>query len=256
MAKKRVNSDELNLRSSAAMGNNIIGVLRKGQAVETIGNANAAGWIKARVDIDGQTKEGFVSARLLRAPVSDSKESLISAAVAEWIRFDKGNRLEHQTPQYRYVGEMWQAIGMNLDGKDRDVPWSAAFISWIVRNAGPEYGNFKFAAAHARYIHQAIKAKSNGDASVPFWGYRLNEHQVQLGDLICQWREEPITYDQAKTKDSYFSHCDLVVEIDGAGIRAIGGNNGHTVRFKTYARNADGYVKAENQVFAVLRNNL
>lgn len=254
MATKHVNSDELNFRSSPEIGSNIIGILSKAQVVKTSGNPDNGGWITAEASINGQSMQGYVSAKLLRDPVSDSKESLIAAAVTEWLRFEKGNRLEHQSPQYRYVGEMWQAIGMNLDGKDRDVPWSAAFISWIVRKAGSDYSNFKFAAAHARYIHQAIRAKLENDDSVPFWGFKLNEHKVQLGDLICQWREEPITYDQARTRDSYFSHCDVVVEIDGSGIRALGGNNSHTVRFKTYARNSEGYVKAENQVFAILRN--
>jgi hypothetical protein len=237
------------------MGNNIIAVLHKAQAVETSNNPDAAGWIKVEAEIEGQLKQGYVSARLLRDPVSDAKEALIAGAIAEWLRFDKGIRLEHQSPQFRYVGEMWRAIGMNLDGKDRDVPWSAAFISWIVRNAGANYANFNFAAAHARYIHQSIRAKLENNVTVPFWGFKLNEHKVQLGDLICQWREEPITYDQAKNRNAYFSHCDVVVEIDGSGIRALGGNNSHSVRFKTYARNSEGYVKAENQVFAILRNN-
>lgn len=155
MATKRVNSDELNFRSSPEMGDNIIGVLRKAQLVDTTGNPNAGGWIKATAEVGGQRVQGYVGARLLREPVSDAKEAIISAAVEEWLRFEKGEKLEHQSPQFRYVGQMWDAIGMNLDGKDRDVPWSAAFISWVARKAGNEYANFKFAAAHARYIHQS-----------------------------------------------------------------------------------------------------
>jgi hypothetical protein len=254
MAKRRVNSDELNLRSSAGTGDNIIATLRKGQAVETSGDANANGWIKTKAKVNGSEMQGFVKASLLRGPASDAKEALMEAAITEWFRFEKGTGLEHKSPFFKFVGEMWDAIGMDLDGKDRDVPWSAAYISWIVRKAGTPYDGFKFAAAHARYIHQAIKARLNETES-PFWGFRLNEHAVQLGDLICQWRENPITYDQAKNSDSYFSHCDVVVEINGAGIRALGGNNSQTVGFKTYARNPAGFLKAENNVFAILRNN-
>lgn len=129
-----------------------------------------------------------------------------------------------------------------------------SFLGLFARRAKP-YVGFRFAAAHARYIHQAIKARLN-ETKAPFWGFRLNEHEVQLGDMIVQWRENPISYDQAKNSDSYFSHCDVVVEINGAAIRALGGNNSHTVGYKTYARNPAGFVKSENNVFAVLRNNL
>lgn len=250
MAIKHVSADELNLRSKAELGNNIVATLRKGQRVTTGGGGDANGWIK--VTAGAQT--GFVKASLLRDPVSPAREALMAAAIGEWFRFNKGQGEEHKAPYFRYVGEMWQAIGMGLDGRDRDVPWSAAFISWIVRKGGPDYTGFHFAAAHARYVNQAIKAKGEG-AVAPFWGYRLNEHPVQLGDLICQWRTNPVTYDFARTHDAFFSHCDVVVEIDGAGVRALGGNNSQTVGFKSYARNPAGFLKAENNVFAVLRNN-
>lgn len=254
MADKRVNSDELNLRSGPGTEHGIVGTLRKADTVSTNGTTDANGWIRVTATLSTGQQAGWVKAGLLRDPVHPAKESLMQAAIAEWFRFNKGTGLEHKSPYYRHVSQMWQAIGMNLDGRDRDVPWSAAFISWCVRQAGTPYTGFKFAAAHARYINQAIKAKLANTAS-PFWGFRLNEHPVQLGDLICQWRETPITYDQAKTSDAFFSHCDIVVEINGAGVRALGGNNSQTVGFKTYARNPAGFLKSENNVFAVLRNN-
>jgi len=250
MATKHVASDELNLRTGAALADNIVAVLRKGQPVTTSGAVDANGWIKTSAN----GKDGFVKAALLRDPVSPAREALMAAAIAEWFRFNKGQGEEHKAPYFRYVGEMWQAINMNLDGKDRDVPWSAAFISWVVRKGGAPYFGFRFAAAHARYISQAINARLE-NAPAPFWGFRPNEHPVQLGDLICQWRVNPVTYDYAKSHDAYFSHCDVVVEINGSGVRALGGNNSQTVGFKSYARNPAGFLKAENNVFAILKNN-
>jgi hypothetical protein len=251
MATRHVRADELNLRSKAELGDNIVGTLRKGQRITTSGSTDANGWIRIAT---GNGAQGFVKASLLRDPVSIAREALMDAAIAEWFRFNRGRGDEHKSPYYRYIGEMWQAIGMGLDGRDRDVPWSAAFISWAVRKGGPAYTGFHFAAAHARYVNQAIRARLDG-AVAPFWGYRLNEHPVQLGDLVCQWRINPVNYDFARRHDAFFSHCDIVVEIDGAGVRALGGNNGQTVGFKTYARNPAGFLKAENNVFAVLKNN-
>jgi hypothetical protein len=198
---------------------------------------------------------GFVSARLLREPAGDARERLMGGAVAEWLRFAKGAGQEHRPPFHTFVGEMWREINLDLDGRDRDQPWSAAFISWIVKRAGPEYAAFRFAAAHSRYIHDSIRHREAGSSS-PFWGFRLHEHKVELGDLVCQWRTSRRTYDDARSSDAFFSHCDVVVEAAPGSVRALGGNNSHSVGFKTYAVNAGGFLKAENNVFAVLRNNV
>jgi hypothetical protein len=256
MAIKHVQSDALNLRSEPQVKDgNIIAVLLKGQPVDALGSAETPGWLNVEARLNGGLRRGFVSARLVRDPASDAKERLIGAAVAEWVRFDRGAGQEHIAPFHTFVGEMWTAIGQNLDGRDRDQPWSAAFISWIVRNAGPEYSRFRFAAAHSRYIHDSIVKRESGTPS-PFWGFRLHEHRVALGDLVCQWRTSRRTFDDARSSEAFFSHCDVVVEVGPGSVRALGGNNSHTVGFKTYAVNADGFLKPENKVFAVLRNNV
>jgi hypothetical protein len=256
MAIRHVQSDALNLRREPEVADgNIIAVLVKGQAVDTLAAVDPPGWLNVEATVDGTSRRGFVSARLLREPASDAKERLMAAAVAEWIRFARGTGLEHKAPFHTFVGEMWRAIGMDLDGRDRDQPWSAAFISWIVRNAGSPYAGFRFAAAHSRYIHDSIVKREAGTLS-PFWGFRLHEHKVGLGDLVCQWREVPRTFDDARSSDAFLSHCDVVVEVAPGSVRALGGNVGHSVGFKTYAINDNGFLKAENDVFAVLRNNV
>ena len=255
MSTKHVQSDALNLRSAPLIADNIMATLDKGHVVNTVAPVDAQGWVNVDANVNGTVKRGFVKANLLRDPASAAKERLMAGAVAEWVRFDRGRGEEHLAPFFGFVGEMWRAISMDLDGRDRDVPWSAAFISFIVRRAGADYTGFKFAAAHARYIHDAITRREAGTAA-PFWGFRLNEHRVGLGDLVCQWRETVQTYDGAKVSDGFFSHCDVVVEVAPGSVRALGGNVGHTVGFKTYALNAEGFLKAENNVFAVMRNNV
>jgi hypothetical protein len=254
MATKHVRSDALNLRSAPVIANNIEATLDKGHVVNTLAPVDAQGWVNVDATVNGAVKRGFVKAHLLRDPASAAKERLMAGAVAEWVRFDRGRGQEHLAPFFGFVGEMWQALGMDLDGRDRDQFWSAAFISFIARRAGPEYSGFKFAAAHARYIHDAITKRESATAA-PFWGFRLHEHRVGLGDLVCQWRETEQTYDGAKASNAFFSHCDVVVEVTPGSVRGLGGNVSHSVGFKTYAVNAEGFLKAENKVFAVLRNN-
>lgn len=211
-------------------------------------------WLKVKAKIStGEEKEGFVSARFLRESVVEPRELLMYNAVKEWVRFNYGKGKEDQDPYYKYIGEMWKLIGMDLDGKDRDVPWSAAYISYVVRNSGNEYAGFRFAAAHARYIHDSI-AKRKVNTEAPFWGYRLHEEKPALGDMVCAWRVNRIDYDFAETHDAFKSHCDIIIEVKDKSIKAIGGNVANSVTIKTFSLDDRGYLKATNNVFALLKN--
>ena len=220
--------------------------------MEVLGDGGREGWVSIETAIRGRTRRGVVAQRFLREPESDAKEALLQQAAQEWIRFERGAGLEHIAPFHRFVGEMWSAIGLSHDGRDRDQPWSAACISFIVRNAG--YSRFRFSASHSRYIHQAITRREAETANVPFWGFRLNEHRPALGDLICQWRIRQMTYDGAAEQEFFTSHCDVVAEVRARSIRTIGGNVGQSVNMKTFRLNSSGFLRPESRLFAILRN--
>ncbi|WP_009629938.1 DUF2272 domain-containing protein [Synechocystis sp. PCC 7509] len=137
MATLKVKTDSLNLRNSPEIKDgNIITALPLAQEVEVVnGNPTDRFW-EVKTVVNGNTLTGFASAAFLRQPVSAAKEALISAAVKEWLRFERGDKLENQDPQYKYVGEYWSKIGSSFTGRDRDQPWSAAFISFVARAAG------------------------------------------------------------------------------------------------------------------------
>lgn len=167
MTRMIVNTDGLNLRSSPAITpNNIILSLSLGQEIEVVNAPEGQRFWEVKIAINGQSKQGFASSRFLRLPLSQPKEKLIQASVKEWARFNRGAGKEHKDPFFRYVGEYWQAIGSNLNGRDRGFPWSAAFISFIVRQTG--YSNFKFSASHSRYILDAKTKRSNNNMNAPF----------------------------------------------------------------------------------------
>ncbi len=255
MDQMRVSTDGLNLRREPIVRpDTAIALLPLAHPVTVLGDASRQGWKEITVELDGTTLNGVVSGKFLRALESDAKEALLHETVKEWIRFERGQGKETQDPFFRFVGEMWQAINIDLDGRNNDVPWFAAFISFVVRNANA-YQGFKFAAAYSRYIHDSIVERQRGNANEPFWGFRLNEHRPKLGDLVCQWRITPRTFDQAAEIDRFPSHCDVVVELRDTFVRAIGGNVSNSVKMKTYSLNAQGFLKSANNVFAILRNN-
>jgi hypothetical protein len=258
MTELKVKNDGLNFRSSPTTANssNIIGSLTLAQTVELVsGDPNTDRFLRVKAAIDGTTVEGFASAAFLRPLVSDRKEALISAAAKEWLRFDRGNKIENENPQFKIVGEYWQAINLNLDGMNRGTPWSAAYISFVALTAG--YNNFKFAPAHATYVYDAVKKRKANDINAPFWGFNVDEHKPQIGDLVCRWRgNNPISSMDSLPEDGFDSHCDIVFEVRDGAARALGGNVRDSVRITDYLLDSNGFLKSgSTKVYGVLKNN-
>jgi hypothetical protein len=256
MAIMKVKADAANLRRSPEIrDDNIITTLVLSQEVDVIeGNPPDRFW-KVKTTVNGTMLEGFVSASLLRKPASAPKEALISAAVREWLRFDQGDKFEFEDPQFRFIGEYWSKIGQSLDGQNRDQPWSAAYISFVVRAAG--YSGFKFAAAHSTYVIDAVDKRQANDTTAPFWGFELNEHKPQLGDLVCRSRAGAQISSMANLpRGGFKSHCDIVVEVKDTEVRTLGGNVGDSVSISTYLLDGNKFLRKANNVYGILRNNL
>ena len=254
MDKMIASTDRVNLRSTPDFSNNRIGSIHLGQEVLIIGPQQGDRWLPCEVELDGNTVTGFVSKNVMRDLLSAPKESLVRECVENWLKFDKGKAQENVPPFSDFVGEYWQSINMDLDGLDRDVPWSAAFISHVVKQAGG-YDGFVFAAAHARYCHKAIRSRLDNEAH-PFWGFRIDEHKPIIGDMVCRWRVNRIDYDFAAQNQWFKSHCDIVVAIEDDDVFTIGGNVKHSVNHTRYKIDQNGFLTGEGNVYAVLRNNL
>ncbi|MEX3009909.1 DUF2272 domain-containing protein [Hoeflea sp. TYP-13] len=259
-----VNTEGLNFRKKP--NGAIIRALTIGEKVTVVEDANVPGWQKVR--IGGNT--GYVFAAYLRDPAAHEAETLVANTIAEWVRFQKGTANEKSHPYYEYVGEMWKSIGLNYDGRSvypdgRDVPWSAAFISFVVRKSGDAYRKFRFAAGHSKFAHDAIQARILGHTNRPFWGYRITEKKPKIGDIIHRNRGgNSYSYDYAEDHSSFNSHSDIVVEVRKRTVRVIGGNVGDTVSIRRntrsgndlqeYSLSSDGYIEAGQNVISLLKN--
>lgn len=260
MATMIVNTEALNLRSASdSSKDNVIASLFLTETVSILAEPSD-GWVEVSVARGAKTVRGFAAKRFLRAPLGAHREALIASVSREYMRFEQGRGKEHVAPFAGFVGEMWKAIGQGgLDGTDKDVPWSAAAISFMVRNAGAKYAKFSFAAAHSKFTHHAIQARLANDKSAPFWGFRLHEERPQIGDIVV--RDNPdfapaVTFDVAAKLDSYRSHSDIVVAIDSAKQRllAIGGNVSDSVGVSIYDLAPGDFLSDSKHTFALLRN--
>jgi hypothetical protein len=142
--------------------------------------------------------------------------------------------------------------GGRPDAPRRSDPWSAAFISWVMCEAGlGEASGFQRAIAHHAYIDQAIRARQGSAPQAAFAAYDAGEAAIAPGDLLCSARR-PVYRSLAERRRQMGvgarTHCDVVVKIDESASRiyAIGGNVGRAVSLKLLraARGAGGHLQA------------
>ncbi len=129
-------------------------------------------------------------------------------------------------------------------------PWSAAFISWVIKESGG-MDLFAYSNAHIIYI-RAARQNRDSRSQNPFWLYRINEFitRMQPGDLLCKARSgSGLTFANVLTNTNTASHVDVITEIDRPNnrIRVVGGNVGDNVDHKglnivgtTRITNSDG----------------
>lgn len=110
-------------------------------------------------------------------------------------------------------------------------PWSAAFVSWVMCEAGlGEMKQFARSIAHRVYIDQAIRARDGKAPDAAYTAYNAGEQPVAPGDLLCNSRagtDYRSLADRREDTGRYApTHCDIVVKVDEPGRRilVIGGN--------------------------------
>ena len=152
------------------------------------------------------------------------------------------------------VGEYWKVgTGQNLTGKDTDVAWSSAFISYIMKKGGAGK-KFVYNPSHSKYITDSISNRKRGLVQKPFVGYKLNEYAPKVGDLVCYSRQSGVNYD---SKYPYKSHCDLVVATRPNEIEVIGGNVNNSVTKKIISTNNKGFITDKKyDWFTVIKTNI
>jgi hypothetical protein len=135
--------------------------------------------------------------------------------------------------------DVWNEFG-GVASRWRD-PWSAAFISWVMCEAGlAQPSQFRRAIAHHTYIDQAIVARDTGDDEAAFIAYDIGETSIDPGDLLCSGRRPHYRKLEERRRQlgtGIRSHCDIVVKIDRPNDRilVIGGNVRGTVSLKLHA---------------------
>jgi hypothetical protein len=126
-----------------------------------------------------------------------------------------------------------------------DTPWSAAFISYVIRQSGVAANAFQFSNAHRAYIYDAFAAsveelaKQAGDHL--YRACPVATTKPRIGDLICEQREPALAdasdkdvrerlrqevEGKSESRTLRRAHCEVVARVDAKARRVytIGGN--------------------------------
>lgn len=195
-------------------------------------------------------------------------DRLMKVCETEWMFFGQSSirtdgkitvgMREYDDGAWQRIADYWRLIGgpyKHLTGKDRGTPWSAAFISWCMNEAG-DGDKFPYSPGHATYINAAIK--NVGQAGAPLVAHPPKSYSLKPGDLIGYWRGvRAINLDNALQVGWYQSHTDIVVEVGNGFARTIGGNLMHSVTKREVKLSAVGeLIDRRENWFVSIANNI
>lgn len=210
------------------------------------------------------------------APNPVLRQALISHATREWEFFGRqrvvfkgseesiplvGAWEDDEGPYSDRVNAYWRAVGKpRLDGMDCHRPWSAAFISWLMQQAGVPEEQFPATAAHGVYLAQIIhRAELPGRYFVP---RRVADYSPMPGDLVCASRAASggavSEYTAPEVLARANLHCDLVVANTAGVLETIGGNVRNSVSRSAFELDGDGRLQPipRRPWFLILQNRL
>ncbi|MBV0881976.1 DUF2272 domain-containing protein [Noviherbaspirillum sp. L7-7A] len=139
-----------------------------------------------------------------------------------------------------------------------DSPWSAAFISYVMHEAGLSDEQFRYAAAHWQYVKQAFGTDSRRI-------YRACDPRhtpPREGDLLCYSRgsRAPENFEEwliAVTRPGFTaaSHCEIVVLVDrtASKMETVGGNVLQSIAMRRLKLNGNGLLSASHYTGNTIR---
>jgi hypothetical protein len=229
--------------------------------------ASAGGHSMTAAPTAVRSNDRLAPARTPEPPVGSPLCAAIARIAAEEFRRWRpggGPALTETSPAASAILREYYSVGIGTNVTDAQVqsalfqaahPWSAAFVSYVMRRAGAGPA-FTYSALHQTYIRAARQNRLRRNTANPFWAFRATEVAPGVGDVVCVARSgSGATYDNIGDPQVRATHCDVVTEVQPGRIRVVGGNVGQTVGEKLLHTLPDGrlsVVGAQSQLFAVI----
>lgn len=188
----------------------------------------------------GLTEQGAES-------MADLNPAMDPTIAGYWSATPEGAEILHTQNAYWYAASgaptQWAA------------PWSAAFVSWVMCEAGlGDMRQFHRSIAHRDYIDQAILGRDRQDPYAAYYAYDLGEQLIEPGDLLCD-SMVPARYSNIDERRRDLgrpapAHCDIVVKVAADRILVIGGNilGAVTLAIWPTERDQNAYIRPNRQL--------
>ena len=210
-----------------------------------------------RDGVDGRVIPGKRTfAELTRIVVAQPlPDRIASVARGEQLYWRDGSLRETEPRVSKRLQQYWEAVGVEVSVEQLQQqefqashPWSAAFVSWVVKRAGGG-DDFAYSAAHWRYV-AAAKQNRLANNDNPFNAYRIAECKVGVGDIVVKRRgTSTATYDNIER--GHQTHGDIVLAVSDSKALTVGGNVGNTVSVTEVNLTTGGHLSGE-PYFAVV----
>lgn len=153
---------------------------------------------------------------------------------------------ERSEPLASKIGDYWGSCGHpNWNGRNSSRPWSGAFVAWTMSRSGVSAGDFPRNGRHGGYLAALYDRQRQGGGRAAFVLHAPNEYSPKPGDLVCTGTAGP-TWRHADSRtarrriDGTANHCDVVTDVRGGYVHAIGGNVKDSVTMSLYPVNSRG----------------
>jgi hypothetical protein len=178
----------------------------------------------------------------------------------EWTRFGRStvvysghaggyvNRsgvTERSEPLASKIGDYWGSCGHpDWNGRTSSKPWSGAFVAWVMAHSGIPASEFPRDGRHGDYL-AALYDREHKGGRAAFALHAPNEYAPRPGDLLCAGTTGPTwRYADPRTArrrlDNTATHCDIVTDVRGGYIQAVGGNVKNSVTMSLYPADSRG----------------
>jgi len=163
-----------------------------------------------------------------------------------------GNRngvSERSEPLSSRVSDYWGSCGHpEWNGRTSSKPWSGAFVSWVMGHSGVGPAAFPPAGRHGQYL-ASLYDRQNRSRGASFALHAPNEYSPKPGDLVCVGTSGPTWRHAEKSTarrrlDNTAKHCDVVTDVRGGYVHAVGGNVKNSVTMSLYPVDSRGRLVA------------
>src|SRR5262245_20766660 len=152
---------------------------------------------------------------------------------------------ERSEPLASKIGDYWGSCGHpSWDGRSSK-PWSGAFVTWTMAHSGVSASDFPRDGRHGGYLASLYDRQQQRGVRATFVLHAPNEYSPKPGDLVCTGTSGPIwRHADSRTArrriDSTANHCDVVTDVRGGYVQAIGGNVKDSVTMSLYPVDSRG----------------